>query len=108
LPTTAKLACPTCEQVYRDKVERLTDAFGNTEEGREAHAIIRSLIQEIRLIPSDGALTIELRGDLAGILAFSQAARDVSPPTDRALQIKMVAGAGFGRKHAPIEFLMVG
>jgi hypothetical protein len=36
---------------------------------------------------------IELRGDLAGILAFSQTAGDGSPAAGRALQIKMVAGA---------------
>jgi len=31
-------------------------------------ALIRSLVEEIRLVPEGGELKIELRGDLAGIL----------------------------------------
>ena len=46
-------------------------------------------------ITQDGELTIELRGDLAGILAISDASEVGTPPDQRALQIKMVAGAGF-------------
>jgi hypothetical protein len=55
--------------------------------------IIRSLIDEIRLVPEDGALKIELRGELAGILALaseSTKARGLST-TGLAEQIKMVA-----------------
>jgi hypothetical protein len=60
-------------------------------------AAIRSLIDEIRLVPEDGALKIELRGELAGILALaseSTKARGLST-TGLAEQIKMVAGRGF-------------
>jgi len=32
---------------------------------------LRSLIDEIRLVPEDGRLKIELVGDLAGILALT-------------------------------------
>ncbi len=58
--------------------------------------LIRSLIEEIKLTPAEGALTIELRGALAGILSLC------SGTTKAALngaafveQIKMVAGIGF-------------
>jgi hypothetical protein len=52
------------------------------------------LIQEVRLVPLGGKLTIELAGDLAGILALSEAGKSGSRVAgSRALQIKMVAGA---------------
>jgi site-specific DNA recombinase len=36
-----------------------------------AAAVIRALIDEVRLIPEDGQLRVELRGALAGILALA-------------------------------------
>jgi hypothetical protein len=35
--------------------------------------MIRSLIQEIRLVPENGRVQVQLRGELAGILALSAA-----------------------------------
>ena len=41
----------------------------------------------------DGKLNIELRGDLAGILAMSETGKTGAfSPEEKALQIKMVAG----------------
>jgi site-specific DNA recombinase len=46
------------------------------------------------LTPIDSRLEIELRGDLAGILALSEAGKGSAfSPKEKALQIKMVAGA---------------
>jgi hypothetical protein len=45
----------------------------------EAFSIIRTLIDEIRLVPETGDLRIEIRGALAGILALS--APKTKPPT---------------------------
>jgi hypothetical protein len=53
------------------------------------------LISEIRLVPTDGVLAIELAGDLAGILALSAGDTGGGSAASKALQIKMVAGAGF-------------
>jgi site-specific DNA recombinase len=48
------------------------------------------------LTPANGKLEIELRGDLAGILALSKAGEVSTFSTkERALQIKLVAGIGF-------------
>jgi site-specific DNA recombinase len=61
--------------------------------GREALELIRSLIDTITLTPVDGTLKIELRGDLAGILAISEAGKNGTfSAKEKALQIKMVAG----------------
>jgi hypothetical protein len=46
-----------------------TQALYDERVGRQAFERIRSVIEEIRLTPEDGKLAIELRGDLAEILA---------------------------------------
>jgi site-specific DNA recombinase len=91
----APLIHPNLAEVYRRRVERLHEALQDTATHDEAFELIRSLIDEIRVIPEDGELRIELRGALAGILALSAAGKK---PGDReatglAEQIKMVAGA---------------
>ena len=53
------------------------------------------MIEEVRLVPINGTLAVELRGELAGILALAEGAKAGSPATDLSLQIKMVAGIGF-------------
>ena len=56
----------------------------------EASEVIRGLIDEIRLLPDDGVLKIELYGDLAGMLALA----NNSPTSDNeVVQVTMVAGA---------------
>jgi hypothetical protein len=54
------------------------------------------LIEEVRIIPEDGEYRLELKGELAGILALAQGASERAP-AQRALQIKVVAGARFSR-----------
>ena len=94
-PADQPLLHPNLAKVYREKVERLTEAFQEPRHGREIFELIRSLIREVRLVPGDGGLTIELAGDLAGILALSKAGKETTASGPRALQIKMVAGTGF-------------
>lgn len=94
-PARQPLVHPNLSKIYRAKVEHLTEAFRNPEQGREVFEIIRSLISEIRLVPADGVLAIELAGDLAGILALSAGPMGDGSAASKALQIKMVAGAGF-------------
>jgi site-specific DNA recombinase len=93
----APLLHPNLAEVYRQRVEHLHEALGDPSMRDEAFELIRSLIDEIRLVPDDGRLHVELRGELAGVLAL---AADGKQPGDlsaagRAQQIKMVAGIGF-------------
>ena len=56
--------------------------------------LIRSLIDAIVLVPYDGRLRIEVRGDLAAILAFGEGRKNPGHvDRDSAEQIKVVAGA---------------
>jgi site-specific DNA recombinase len=92
--TPAPLLHPKLAEVYRQRVERLHEALSEPSMRDEAFELIRSLIDEIRLMPDKDRLNIELRGELAGILAL---AMDRKKPGDlsaagQAQQIKMVAG----------------
>ena len=74
----------------------------------EATELLRGLIKDLVLTPTDGDLAIDLRGDLAGILAVAAGAvsgygvqKRRKPPlgaafsADLVRQVEMVAGAGF-------------
>ncbi len=60
----------------------------------EAAEIIRSLVDEIVLTPEDGELRIDLKGELAGILAMSSGSKKPAAAMRGGLeQVKVVAGA---------------
>ena len=93
-PDAEPLLHPGLATIYRDKVERLEASLRQPDAGREAFELIRGLIDTITLTPLDGKLAVELRGDLAGILAMSEAGKGSAfSQKEKALQIKMVAGA---------------
>ena len=110
---------PEMASYYRRLVEELHHALDQGDETHrtEAREILRSLIEAIILTPDgDGGLTIDLRGDLAGILTIASAP---NPPKARfggaqtknrpggaadgehlASQVEMVAGARNHRHFA--------
>ena len=93
VPDAEPLLHPAFATIYRDKVERLEASLRQPDTGREASELIRGLIDVITLTPVEGKFNIELRGDLAGILAMSEGGRKGAVSAkDKALQIKMVAG----------------
>ena len=55
---------PNLAQIYHDKVARLTAALNEDRNWAEAAEVIRAFIEEIRLVPNDGNLRIELSGAL--------------------------------------------
>jgi hypothetical protein len=92
-PDAEPLLHPALATIYRNRVERLETSLRQPDTGREAFELIRGLIDAITLTPMDGKLNIELRGDLAGILAMSEAGKGKAfSQKEKALQIKMVAG----------------
>ena len=94
----APLIHPNLAEVYRQKVAALHEALDDPGSRDEAFDTIRSLIEEIRLVPENGDLRIEIRGELGGILSLCQASETRKPGQGgRALaeQIKVVAGRGF-------------
>jgi site-specific DNA recombinase len=95
-PSNQPLLHPSLAELYRRKVAELAGLFDDPECRDEAFELIRSLIDEVRLIPKDGELRISLKGELAGILSLADSHKKPATSEEgRAEQIKMVAGVGF-------------
>src|ERR1700722_14468355 len=90
---------PNLAEMYRERVATLHTALADPRTKDEAFGIIRTLIDEVRLIPEGGQLRVELRGALAGILALAadnknHLRRGADGPVSLLCeQIKLVAGA---------------
>jgi len=85
---------PEIATFYREQVGALHDALQDVTEATRLKAgeILRSLVKEIVLKPGNGELNIDVRGDLAGILAVSLKTK--APALEAgASQFEMVAGA---------------
>jgi site-specific DNA recombinase len=91
-PGPAPRLHPRLADIYRDKVERLRDSLNAESTRAEAAEALRGLIEEIRLVPEEGQLQIELAGDLAGILALAAGSRKPVTADRDGLQVTLVAG----------------
>ena len=86
---------PKLADLYRQRVDRLHEELNRPELRSEAAQALRGLIDEVRLIPENGRLEIELLGDLAGILALSTGGKKPVTEGRDGLQVTLVAGVGF-------------
>jgi site-specific DNA recombinase len=92
-PDAEPLLHPALAHVYRNAVEKLERLVRHPDSREEAFGVIRGLIDGVVLTPAGDKLEIQLRGDLAGILALSEVGKGKAfSPKEKALQIKMVAG----------------
>ncbi|PSL16060.1 hypothetical protein CLV88_12327 [Shimia abyssi] len=74
----------------------LSYALNDAATKPEATTIIRSLLSEIRLIPDGGKLSIELVGELAGLLSLVQT-KTASESVSQGRSVTMVAGGRYQR-----------
>ena len=86
---------PEMAELYRQKVTTLAQALEHPETRTEASEALRGLIDAITLTPVQGALKIELKGNLAAMLSAATNAKRSPETGDLSLQVQMVAGAGF-------------
>jgi site-specific DNA recombinase len=100
-PVPAPRLHPNVAEVYREKVAALAEVL-TREDAAAAREAVRRLVEAIILVPENGSLRVEIRGELAAILALSSAAGsrrgDRAAETDAmvlAEQVKLVAGTGF-------------
>jgi hypothetical protein len=84
---------PETAELYRQKVTTLAQALERSETRTEATEALRGLIDAIVLTPDEGALRIELRGNLAAMLGAATNAKRSPETGDLSLQVQMVAGA---------------
>ena len=101
---------PRLSDLYREKIADLADALNQPELKLEATQILRGLISEVRMVPEPvaaGGHAIELVGELAGILALSEADMTKPPRLARAVcaveSNSMVAGARNYRYRHSLE-----
>ncbi|MBZ9846843.1 hypothetical protein LB565_02380 [Mesorhizobium sp. CA14] len=73
-PTDVPDLHPNIAALYRKRVDQLTQAFADHDDGRPAAEALRSLIGEIVLTPGEkrGEVHAELRGELFGILELAK------------------------------------
>jgi site-specific DNA recombinase len=94
--TTPPLLHPEMATFYREQVSTLHTALQDDSEATRLKAgeVLRTLVKEILLTPEAGDLRIDVRGDLAGILAVSLKTK--APAAGAGVsQVEMVAGIGF-------------
>jgi hypothetical protein len=84
---------PEMADLYRQKVTTLAQALERPETRVEATEALRGLVDAIILTPDEGALRIELRGNLAAMLSAATNAKRSPGTGDLSLQVEMVAGA---------------
>jgi hypothetical protein len=89
---TRPLIHPALATIYRRKVAELHEALQQDETRAEAAEILRGLIDEITLVPERGALRVDLKGALVGILQLAADGKKPAALGDGLEQIKVVAG----------------
>jgi len=62
--------------VYQDRVGKLSENLQREQDRAPAVEVLRSLIEQVTLMPDDGELAIILRGDLGAILRFAAGKRN--------------------------------
>ena len=90
---------PNLAKLYREKISALHESLQEEATRAEAAELVRSLVDQITLVPEAGALSIVLRGDLAALLLFASNKQRPSGLTAAGLgllvQGSLVAGTGF-------------
>ena len=84
---------PSMAGLYRSKVEELAAALQREDTRLEASEMLRGLIDSIVLIPEEGQLRIELRGNLAAMLTAAQQTKRSPETGDLLVPVQLVAGA---------------
>ncbi len=92
IPSNVVRLHPNMAELYAEKVANLTGALDKTDSHNEVSDAIRALISEIRLVPVDGQITVELYGELSALFGL---ANDSTQRKDTEVQVTLVAGVGF-------------
>src|SRR4029079_15858745 len=84
---------PEMAALYRQKVTTLAQALERLDTRTEAREALRGLIDAIVMTPAEGALRIELKGNLAAMLGPTVQSKRAPETEALSLQVSMVAGA---------------
>ena len=93
---------PNLADIYRAKVQALQESLNHTGDRDTAFGILRSLIEQVTVLPTETGMEVELIGDIAAMVEM--AANKNAAPTGAAFStelqrsVKVVAGAGNHRE----------
>jgi hypothetical protein len=69
----------SCIPIWRRSIaialKRWRCCFRDPDQGRAAFELLRGLTDEVRILPEEGEYRLELKGELAGVLALAQGAK---------------------------------
>ena len=82
----------------------MTAALNEESNRIEAAEAIRALIEEVRLVPDDGNLRIELFGELAALINLTN---ELPRSKETGVQVTLVAGAR-NRRYLHLDFAPIG
>ena len=92
---------PRLHELYYRKVQYLERMLAG-DNAEAAHELVRSMMERVTVAPSPNGYTAVLHGDLANILAISQASAEATAPKSKlpdtsvpGSQLSVVAGARF-------------
>jgi site-specific DNA recombinase len=95
---------PNLADLYRQKTAALCEALADPAIRDEAIAILRGLIEEVRLGFGPDGWTAELQGEITSLVALGMQNGKAPRPGLRAEALSsatVVAGAGFGQEPTP-------
>jgi hypothetical protein len=92
---------PNLAELYRQKVMNLAEALNDQHTRLEAAECIRELIEEVRLVPENGKLRVELYGELAALISL---ANEHPRSKGTGVQVTLVAGT---RSHRDRHSLVI-
>ena len=92
---------PNMGAIYRKRIAALCESLSEDNGKVEAVEVLRTLVEQVLLVPEGGELSIVLRGDLAAILTFAANKKkpdflsEAGPFGDWLSPLSVVAGTGF-------------
>ena len=92
---------PNMAMLYAQRIEQLSEHLQDEDGRARAAETLRSLVDQVTLVPDNGELAIVLRGDLGAILRFTAGKQNPgflseAEALDNLLsQVSLVAGVGF-------------
>ena len=81
---------PNMANLWRAEITELREALTEDRCDPEAREAVRKMVEEIRLTPKEGMLAIDVKGNLAAMLAAASPTNE-----DWQRQLTLVAGGGF-------------
>ena len=92
---------PNMAAIYRQRISALCESLADEDEKVQAAEVLRTLVDQVALVPDGGELAIVLRGDLAAILTFAANKKKPDFLSEAGLfgdlisPVSLVAGTGF-------------